>query len=139
MGALILLALGLAFSDQMGFSVYGDWAPFGDSVSWLRFNNPTIIALVLTVAVFQLEKDSGFKTDLSSFAGMIIVLLVLAMFAQLIWSQPIIDAPMNSTQVASESLPEFIFVSLFIFAGFAALLIGLLNEENNLNLSLMHI
>lgn len=131
-GALALLAVGLAFSNQLGFSLYGDWAPFGDSVSWLRFNNPTIIATVLIVAVFQLEKDAGFKTDLSSFAGIIIVLLVLAMLAQLAWSQPILDAPINSTQVASETLPAFIFISLFIFAGFTALLIGLLNEENNL-------
>ena len=130
-GALALLSLGLAFSNQLGFSLYGDWAPFGDKISWLRFNNPTIIASVLIVAVFQLEKNAGFKTDLSSFAGVIIVLLVLAMLAQLAWSQPIIDAPMNSAQVASDTLPEFIFISLFIFAGFAALLIGLLNEENN--------
>ncbi len=128
---IALLAIGLAFSNQLGFSLYGDWAPFGDSVEWLRFNNPTIIAAVLTVAVFQLEKDAGFKTDLSSFAGVIIVLLVVAMEAQLLWSQPVMDAPMNSTQLAAESLPSFISLSLFIFAGFAALLIRMLNEEDN--------
>ena len=131
-GAIALLGLGLALSNQLGFSLYGDWAPFGDSISWLRFNNPTIIASVLIVAVFQLEKNAGFKTDLSSFAGVIIVLLVLAMMAQLAWSQPIVDAPINSVQVASETLPKFIFLNLFVFSGFAALLIGLLNEENNL-------
>ncbi len=130
-GALALLALGLAFSDQLGFSIYGDWAPFGSAVSWFRFNNPTVIAAVLTVAVFKLEKDTGFKKDLSSFAGLIILLLVVAMAFQLIWSQPGLDAPMNDAQASNASLPSFLSLSLIIFAGFSALLIRLLNEEGN--------
>jgi len=130
-GSLSLLALGLAFSNQLGFSIYGDWAPFGEMVSWLRFNNPTVIAAVLTVAVFKLEKDSGFKKDLSSFAGLIIVLLVVAMEFQLFWSQPALDAPMNTAQTGNQALPSFISLSLIIFAGFSALLIRLLNEEEN--------
>ena len=128
---LALLALGLAFSDQLGFSIYGDWAPLGESVSWLRFNNPTIIAAVLTIAVFQLERNIGFKKDLSTFAGIIIVLLVAAMTFQLIWAQPMLDAPMNTGQTAGDNLPWFISLCLFIFAGFAALLIRLLNEEES--------
>jgi len=128
---LSLIALGLAFSNKLGFSLYGDWAPFGDAVGWLRFNNPTIIAAVLTVAVFQLERKAGFKTDLSTFAGVIIVLLVIAMEVQLLILQPVIDAPLNSAQVASDALPEFILLSLFVFAGFTALLIRTLNEEDN--------
>jgi len=130
-GALGLLALGLAFSDQLGFSIYGDWAPFGESFDWLRFNNPTVIAAVLVVAVFQLEKNNGFKNDLSTFSGLIIVLLMLAMSFKILWLQPSIDAPLNSAQVASETLPNFITLSLFIFAGFAALLVRLLIEEEN--------
>ena len=128
---LALLALGLAFSDQMGFSIYGDWAPLGESVSWLRFNNPTIIAAVLTIAVFQLERNKGFKKDLSTFAGIIIVLLVVAMEFQLIWLQPMLDAPTNTAQNLNDSLPSLASLCLFIFAGFAALLIGLLNEEES--------
>jgi len=128
---LSLLALGLAFSNQLGFSLYGDWAPFGKTVGWLRFNNPTIIAAVLTVAVFQLEKDAGFKADLSTFAGVIILLLVISMQIQLIIAQPQLDAPMNSAQAASEKLPLFMLLSLFVFAGFAALLLRMLNEEDN--------
>jgi len=130
-GALILLAVGLAFSNQLGFSIYGDWAPFGDTVAWLRFNNPTVIAAVLTVAVFRLEKDAGFKKDLSSFAGLIIVLLVIAMTVQMLLSQPGLDAPLNHTLANDQGLPPFISLSLIIFAGFSALLIRLLNEEEN--------
>ena len=128
---LALLALGLAFSDQMGFSIYGDWAPLGESVAWLRFNNPTIIAAVLTIAVFQLERNKGFKKDLSTFAGIIIVLLVVAMEVQLFWLQPMLDAPTNTGQSLNDNLPSFASLSLFIFAGFATLLIGLLNEEES--------
>ena len=130
-GSLSLLGLGLAFSNQLGFSIYGDWAPLGETVSWFRFNNPTVIAAVLTVAVFRLEKNSGFKKDLSSFAGLIIVLLVVAMEFQLFLSQPGLDAPMNDAQSDNQTLPSFISLSLIIFAGFSALLIRLLNEEEN--------
>ncbi len=130
-GSLSLLALGLAFSNQLGFSIYGDWSPFGEAVSWLRFNNPTVIAAVLTAAVFRLEKDAGFKKDLSSFAGLIIILLIAAMEFQLLWSQPSLDAPMNALQTNNETLPPFISLSLIVFAGFSALLIRLLNEEEN--------
>jgi len=124
-GSLSLLALGLAFSNQLGFSIYGDWSPFGEAVSWLRFNNPTVIAAVLTAAVFRLEKDAGFKKDLSSFAGLIIILLIAAMEFQLLWSQPSLDAPMNALQTNNETLPPFISLSLIVFAGFSALLIRL--------------
>lgn len=131
LGGFGLLALGLAFSNQLGFSIYGDWAPFGETFGWLRFNNPTVIAAVLVVAVFQLEKDTGFKNDLSTFAGLIIVLLVVAMIGKLIWLQPVLDAPLNSAQASLESLPSFATISLFIFAGFSALLIRLLIDESN--------
>ncbi len=131
LGALLLLALGLAFSNQLGFSIYGDWAPFGEAVAWLRFNNPTVIAAVLTVAVFRLERDSGFKKDLSSFAGLIIVILIVAMGFQLFWSQPGLDAPINVKGSDNPTLPSFISLSLIVFAGFSALLIRLLNEEDN--------
>jgi len=130
-GAGALLALGLAFSDQLGFSVYGDWAPFGAALPWLVFNMPTLIAAIVVVAVFKLESDQGFKQDLSFFAGIIIVLLVFAMLLKLFWLRPVLDAPMNSGNVASEHLPSFIGLSLFVFAGFAAFLIRLLNEEEN--------
>lgn len=133
LGAFGLLALGLTFSDQLGFSIYGDWAPFGESFDWLRFNNPTVIAAVLVVAIFKLEKDTGFKNDLSTFAGLIIVLLTLAMGFKILWLQPSMDAPLNSAQVAVETLPNFITLSLFIFTGFTALLVRLLIEEENLD------
>ncbi len=131
LGALGLIALGLAFSDQLGFSVYGDWAPLGATLPWLTFNMPTLIAAIIVVAVFKLETDPGFKNDLSLFAGVIILLLILLMIGKLAFLRPILDAPMNAGSNASEALPNFAFVSLFIFAGFAALLIRLLNEEDN--------
>jgi len=134
-GGFGLLALGLAFSDQLGFSIYGDWAPFGETLGWLRFNNPTVIAAVLVVAVFQLEKDAGFKNDLSTFAGLIIVLLLAAMVVKLVWLQPVLDAPLNSAQLSLDSLPSFASLSLFLFAGFAALLIRLLIDEENQDLA----
>lgn len=132
-GAISLMALGLAFSDQLGLSVYGDWAPLGAAVPWLVFNMPTLLAAIIVVSVFRLETNTGFKNDLSIFAGLIIALLTAAMVIKLIWLQPIMDAPINSTQVQSEDLPSFMFVSLFIFAGFAAFLVRLLNEESNQN------
>lgn len=130
-GSALLLTVGIAFSDRLGFSIYGDWAPLGDSLAWLRFNNPTVIAAVLTVSVFHLEKNTGFKKDLSSFAGSIIVLLTAAMMLQLFLSQPSIDAPLNDAGASNDGLPPFMSLSFIIFTGFTALLIRLLNEEDN--------
>ncbi len=131
LGTIALLALGLAFSDQMGISVYGDWAPFAPALPWLEFNMPTLIAAILVVSVFQLETNQGFKQDLSLFAGMIIVALVLAMVVKLAWLRPLLDAPLNSGAVASENLPKLLYLCLFVFAGFTAFLVRLLNEEEN--------
>ncbi len=131
LGAIGLLALGLAFSDQLGFSVYGDWAPLGTTVPWLVFNMPTLIAAIIVAAVFQLETNRGFKQDLSLLSGIIIVLLIVAMTIKLLWLRPILDAPLNSNHVSNETLPSLIGFSLFIFAGFTAFLVRLLNEEEN--------
>jgi len=131
LGAMALLAIGLAFSDQLGFSIYGDWAPFGESFDWLRFNNPTVIAAVLVVAVFHLEKKADFKNDLSKLSGLIIVLLLLAMSFKIVLLQPSVDAPLNTAQTTNDALPSFVFFSLFIYAGLSALLIRLIIEEEN--------
>ena len=129
-GGLILIITGLAFSDQLGFSVYGDWAPFGDAVPWLLFNMPTLIAAIVVVAVFKLETNQGFKKDLSLFAGGIILLLVIAMIVKLAWLRPILDAPLNAgTDIDNSNLPSLITLSFFIFAGFGAFIVQILNEE----------
>lgn len=133
LGALGLLGLGLAFSDQLGFSVYGDWAPLGSAVPWLVFNMPTLISAILVVAVFNLETNQGFKQDLSLFAGAIILLLVGAMVIKLAWLRPVLDAPLNVGDVKSESLPALIGLSFFLFTGFATFLIRVLNEEESQN------
>jgi len=57
-GCALLVALGITFSDKLGFSIYGNWAPLGESLSWLRFNNPTVIAAVLIIATFQLDNNN---------------------------------------------------------------------------------
>ncbi len=130
-GALGLLALGIAVSNQLGFSIYGDWAPAGDWLPWLNFRNPTVIALVLVIAVFQMEKDLGFKGDLAKFAGGIILALLIAMLAFLLVSQPTLDAPLNASPAEDNPLPSFWGLHLLLFTGFSSLIIRLLNEEDN--------
>lgn len=128
-GCALLIALGITFSDKLGFSIYGNWAPLGDAVDWLRFNNPTVIAAVLIIATFQLDSNDGFKKDISSFAGAVIALLILSSLVRLLWLNPTLDAPLNIA--STEQLPNFVSMSLFIFAGLATLLIRLLNDEQN--------
>lgn len=131
LGSIGILALGLVFSDQLGFSLYGDWAPFEQKLPWLVFNMPTLLAGILVVAVFQLERNTGFKNDLSTFTGVIVLLLLVTMIARLIWLQPILDAPLNSTQLRNENLPLLWWFCLFISAGFCTFLVRVLNEEDN--------
>ncbi len=131
LGAIALFVLGIAVSNQLGFSIYGDWAPAGNWLPWLNFRNPTVIALVLVIAVFQIEKNTGFKHDLAKFAGGIIVAFLGAMLIYLVWSQPTLDAPLNVSGGDSSKLPSFWGLHLFLFTGFASLIIRLLNEEDN--------
>ena len=88
-----------------------------------------MIALVLIVAVFQMEKNIGFKQDLSCFAGGIILLLVIAMQIFLLLGEHQLDAPLNAEPSSEYPLPIFSGICLFIFTGFSSLMIRLLNEE----------
>ena len=128
-GCALLVALGITFSDKLGFSIYGNWAPLSESLSWLRFNNPTVIAAVLIIATFQLDNNQGFKKDISSFAGAVIALLIISSLVRFLWLNPPLDAPLNVAN--SDGLPNFMTISLFVFAGLATLLIRLLNDEAN--------
>ena len=130
-GSMLLLALGLAFSDQLGISVYGDWAPLGSLVPWLVFNMPTLLAAIIVISVFRLETNKGFKDDLAVFSGAIIFTLTLLMIIKFIWLRPILDAPLNSSQVRSDSLPNLGLVCLVLFSGFIGFIIRVLADEES--------
>ena len=126
-----LITFGVALSNKLGISIYGDWAPFGDmfggAIAWLRFNNSTVIAAVLVVAIFTLDSNEGFKQDISRFAGAVIVLLTLAITVRLVMRDPVLDAPINISD-ASE-LPFFISICLLLFASLVAMLLRALNND----------
>ncbi len=130
-GSMLLLALGLAFSDQLGISVYGDWAPLGSLVPWLVFNMPTLLAAIIVLSVFRLETNKGFKDDLAVFSGAIIFTLTLLMIIKFIWLRPILDAPLNSSQVRSDSLPNLGLICLILFSGFIGFTIRILADEES--------
>jgi len=136
-GSLLILGLGIIFAHQLGFSVYGAWSPlqsvFGSGSAWLSINNVTLIAAILIITSFLLAKKGQFQTDVATFSGAAIVLLIVVMLARLVWLQPALDAPLNAAQSSAEdsNLPVFIAFCLFSFAGLSALLIRLLNDETN--------
>jgi len=134
-GSLFILFIGIMFAHSLGFSVYGEWSPlntlFGSSSTWLSINNVTLIASVLIITSFSLAKKGQFQTDVASFSGAAITLLIIVMQIRLAWFQPSLDAPMNAAQSSENDLPLFISFCLFSFAGLSALLIRLLNDETN--------
>jgi len=134
-GSIIILGLGIMFAYSLGFSVYGEWTPlqdiFGPSMAWLSINNVTLIAGILIITSFLLAKKGQFQTDVATFSGAAITILIIVMQIRLAWLQPSIDAPMNAAQTSTNDLPAFIGFCLFSFAGLSALLIRLLNDETN--------
>jgi len=134
-GSIVVFAIGIMFAHRLGFSVYGEWAPlqsfFGNSMAWLAINNVTLIAGILIITSFLLAKKGQFQTDVATFSGAAITLLIIAMQIRLAISQPSLDAPLNAAQTSEHDLPLFIGFCLFSFAGISALLIRLLNDETN--------
>ena len=134
-GSVIILGIGIMFAYNLGFSVYGEWAPlellFGSKMAWLKINNITLIAAILIVTSFLLAKKGQFQTDVATFSGAAITILIVVMQIRLAWLQPSIDAPLNAAQTSTNDLPAFIGFCLFSFAGLSALLIRLLNDETN--------
>ena len=131
---LIILAIGVTLAHKLGFSVYGEWSPFaglGNSLSWLSINNTTLIASTLIITSFLLAKKGQFQSDIATFSGAAITLLIVVMIIRLIWLQPVLDAPWSVTQNEQSDLPPFIIFCFFSFAGLSALLIRLLNDETN--------
>lgn len=131
----IIVSIGILFAHKLGFGIYGSWQILGDSLDWLRINNITLIAGVLIVSSFLLANKNQFQEDVATLSGGFIVLLIVVMEVQLGLLRPLLDAPLNAVQSASsadgDTIPTFISLCLFSFAGMGALLIRLLNDETN--------
>jgi len=108
--SILILGIGVTFAHVLGFSVYGAWSPLQG---------------------FVLAKKGQFQTDVATFSGTAITLLIVAMLIRLVWLQPGLDAPWNASIDNETDLPLFIAFCLFSFAGLSALLIRLLNDETN--------
>ena len=141
-GAVAVLAIGIVFAHQLGISIYGDWPPFGEFLapvtSWLVFNNQTIIAGALLIGAVQLSANQPFEKDFATLAGLLLVSVTLALLAQFIWLQPLLDAPLNlntsaTTEPIVQDLPSFLIVSFLAFWSLGGLLLRLTNERDGLN------
>lgn len=126
--ALLLLILGFVFANELGFAIYGDWALAGDYLSWLRFNNSTVLAALLLVGGFALADNKAFSDDVARLAGIVITITIVILMVKLIWLQPGLDAPLNSTQVSPDELPSFVSFCLFLFAGLSTLFFRVFNS-----------
>ena len=132
--SIIILGIGIIFAHTLGFSVYGAWSPLQtvtDSFEWLSINNTTLIAGILIITSFSLAKKGQFQTDVATFSGTTITILIIAMLIRLAMLEPALDAPWDASIDNQTDLPFFAAFCLFSFAGLSALLIRLLNDETN--------
>ena len=132
--SIIILGVGIIFAHMLGFSVYGAWSPFQtvtSSLDWLSINNTTLIAGILIITSFSLAKKGQFQTDVATFSGATITILIIAMLTRLAMLEPTLDAPWDASVDNKTDLPLFAAFCLFSFAGLSALLIRLLNDETN--------
>ncbi|MEM7360803.1 MAG: hypothetical protein AAF431_17065 [Pseudomonadota bacterium] len=126
--ALAMLILGFVFANELGFAIYGDWAFAGEYLDWLRFNNSTVLAAILLVGGFTLADNKAFSDDVARLAGAVIIITIITLTVKLVWLQPGLDAPLNSTQVSAEELPSFLSFCLFLFAGLSTLFFRVFNS-----------
>ena len=137
-GAVLLLGIGFVFANELGFALYGDWAPV-DSVlgegtaDWFRFNNTTIIAMILLTGGAALASHERFSNDVSVMAGVIVIATIIILMFKLAWVQPILDAPLNRTNLAGNhddivGPPAFMGLGLFLFAGLTTLFFRVFNS-----------
>lgn len=113
-----VLTLCLLFSKQLGISIYGSWAPVPEYVSWLVFENSTLLALSLIFVGFQVSQNVALRRGISSVAGSIICALVIAAIVILALKQPLLDAPIMSVENRSGSLPSLPSLLFFVNGGF---------------------
>ena len=132
-GAFAVLMISLLFANKLGFAIYGDWAPLGESISWLRFNNTTILAAMLLIGGVMLASNDALSEDVSRLAGAVVIATIIILIVKLIWLRPLIDAPLNSIQLHGgseevEKLPLFLGLCMFLFAGFTTLFFRVFNS-----------
>ena len=136
-GAFCILAVGFVLANQLGLSVYGDWAPLNSipmfesfQLDWVRLNNTTAIAGLLLCGAFILARDENFSDDVSKLAGLIVITTIAILIIKLIWLRPVLDAPINvSNQDQSASqLPNLMTFCLFLFAGLTTLFFRVFNS-----------
>jgi hypothetical protein len=126
--SLLALAVGVIFANELGWSMYGDWAPAAESLAWFRFNNTTILAAILLTGGFSLANNKTFSSDVANVAGVVVITLIFILGIKIIWLRPVLDAPLSSVQQASESLPLFISFCVFLFAGLSTLFFRVFNS-----------
>ena len=137
-GAFALLLTGFTFANELGFALYGDWAPFNTlfgegALDWFRFNNTTILAAVLLTGGVSLANNERFSNDVSVLAGVIVIITIIILMIKLVWLQPILDAPLNRNQLSGTDAdlmqpPVFVGVSMFLFAGLTTLFFRVFNS-----------
>ena len=126
--ALAVFGLAIVFANELGWAIYGDWAPFGEKLDWFRFNNTTILAAILLSGGFALANNTGFSNDVANMAGVIVIATIVILIVRLILLQPVLDAPMNSIQDSAEPLPFFVSFCVFLFAGLSTLFFRVFNS-----------
>ncbi len=128
--AILFLALGLLFADQLGISIYGEINLFSSSdrsqlgkLNWLVLNNTTLIALSLIIAAYFLSEKPSFNQVLAKSLGWLLALFTIYILLKILWLRPIVDAPLSSAQNRAENLPNFATLCLFLFVGMSSILL----------------
>ncbi len=125
-----LLILGLILAQTMGIAVFGTWSPLPENIPWLRFDNRSILALLLLIGATQLGRTGSLQQGLMNLVGGVIVGLIVLCVAHLVLQQPVLDAPILSAEQRDANLPIFATVFLFISVAMLTLLLRITNFGN---------
>ncbi len=125
-----LLILGLILAQTMGIAVFGTWSPLPENIPWLRFDNRSILALLLLIGATHLGRTGSLQQGLMNLVGGVIVGLIVLCVAHLVLQQPVLDAPILSAEHRDANLPIFATVFLFVSVAMLTLLLRITNFGN---------
>ncbi|MBT8115121.1 MAG: hypothetical protein KJP04_07060, partial [Arenicella sp.] len=127
--AAAVLTLGLIMADMLGIAVYGSWLPFGHAVDWLVVNNSTVFAFCMILTAALLSSNPHFNNHIATLSGYLIVAVSVLALLTLVWLQPALDAPVQSSASRNLSQPPFNAVSLLFFGSLLAVLLRFLGSR----------
>lgn len=140
--AIGLLSLSLTLAKTMGVAVFGNFSLLPEQAPWLRFDNRSLLVMLLLAGTVPLSKTGSLQRGLMTVVGTLLLVLLGFLLFQIVWQQPLLDAPalLDATSLKGDdhdqTLPLFVSIFLFLPPTMLLLLMRLNDHDAQTNANL---